>query len=61
MFLFDITQEGKEALDGLDFRWMQDQPGFFGSFGYKSWTGVGEAKPKGVIHELGHAYWGCSP
>ena len=61
MFLFDITQEGKEALDGLDFRWMQDQPGFFGSFGYKSWTGVGEAKPKGVIHELGHAYWGLFP
>ena len=59
--LFDITQEGKEALARLDFRWMKDQPGFFGSFGYKSWTGVGEAKPKGVIHELGHAYWGLFP
>ena len=59
--LFDITQEGEEALARLDFRWMKEQPGFFGSFGYKSWTGVGEAKPKGVIHELGHAYWGLFP
>ena len=59
--LYDITEEGARALGALDFRWMQDQPGFFGSFGYKSWTGVGEAKPKGVIHELGHAYWGLFP
>lgn len=59
--LYDITEEGARALGTLDFRWMQDQPGFFGSFGYKSWTGVGEAKPIGVIHELGHAYWGLFP
>ena len=56
--LYDITSEGKRELRGLDVRWMRDQPGFFGSFGYTSWTGVGEARPKGVMHELSHAYWG---
>ena len=45
----------------LDVRWMRDEPGFFGSFGYKGWTGVGEAQPTGVMHELGHAYWGLFP
>ena len=56
--LYNITSKGIEALQSLDVRWMQDQPGFFGSFGYKGWTGVGEARPTGVMHELGHAYWG---
>ena len=40
---------------------MRDQPGFFGSYGYRGWTGVGEAKPQGVMHELSHAYWGLFP
>ena len=59
--LYDITGEGREALQKLDVRWMRDQPGYFGSFGYKGWTGVGEARPIGVIHELSHAYWGLFP
>ena len=59
--LYDITPEGHEALQGLDVRWMRDQPGWFGSHGYRSWTGVGEARPIGVIHELSHAYWGLFP
>ena len=59
--LYDIAPEGGGALRSLDVRWMRDQPGFFGSHGYKSWTGVGEAKPIGVIHELSHSYWGLFP
>ncbi len=61
MSLYDITREGSEALHRLDVRWMRDEPGFFGSFGYKGWAGVGEARPTGVIHELGHSYWGLFP
>ena len=59
--LYDISEEGEQGLHRLDVRWMQDQPGFFGSFGFASWTGVGEARPRGVAHELGHAYWGMFP
>ena len=59
--LYGITREGSEALHRLDVRWMRDEPGFFGSFGYKGWAGVGEARPTGVIHELGHSYWGLFP
>ena len=59
--LYDLTTEGVGAIKSLDLRWMQDQPGFFGSFGFKSWTGVGEARPIGVMHEISHAYWGLFP
>ena len=59
--LYGITPDGAEAIQALDVRWMRDQPGFFGSYGYKSWTGVGEARPIGVMHELSHAYWGLFP
>ena len=59
--LYGITVEGNRAIRGLDFRWMRDEPGFFGSFGFRGWTGVGEAKPIGVIHELSHAYFGLFP
>ena len=59
--LYRITPQGEAALRQLDVRWMSDQPGYFGSFGFKSWTGVGEARPHGVMHELGHAYWGLFP
>ena len=40
---------------------MMGAPGFFGSYGFKTWAGVGEAKPQGVLHELGHSYWGAFP
>ena len=56
-----ITPQGLEVLLNLDVRQMVGQPGFFGSFGFYDWTGVGEAKPIQVIHELGHAYWGAFP
>lgn len=61
MSLYSITPEGREKLQDLDVRWMRDEPGFFGSYGYKSWTGVGEAKPQVVMHELSHSYWGLFP
>ena len=59
--LYNLTSEGRELLGRLDVRQMTAQPGFFGSYGYKSWTGVGEAKPAPVTHELSHAYWGAFP
>ena len=40
---------------------MRGEPGFFGSYGFGKWAGVGEAKPLGVIHELSHSYWGGFP
>ena len=42
-------------------RQMQGDPGFFGSYGFNGWAGVGEAKPIGVIHEISHSYWGGFP
>ena len=59
--LYDISADGRQVLAGLDVRQMRGQPGYFGSRGFRSWTGVGEAKPAQVIHELGHAYWGAFP
>lgn len=59
--LYDLSDEGRDLLGRLDVRQMRGQPGFFGSYGYKSWTGVGEAKPSTIMHELGHAYWGAFP
>ena len=40
---------------------MRGEPGFFGSYGFGSWAGAGEAKPIGVMHELMHSYWGGFP
>lgn len=40
---------------------MEGEPGFFGSYGFSEWAGVGEAEPIGVMHELGHSYWGGFP
>ena len=40
---------------------MKGEPGFFGSYGFEGWAGAGEAKPIGVMHELGHSYWGGFP
>ena len=59
--LYDFTEGGVALLRSLDLRQMRGEPGFFGSFGFKKWAGVGEAKPIGVIHELGHSYWGGFP
>lgn len=59
--LYGISREGRDLLQRLDVRQMRGQPGFFGSYGYKGWTGVGEAKPAPVMHELSHAYWGAFP
>ncbi|MDA1347327.1 MAG: hypothetical protein O3A47_00415 [Chloroflexi bacterium] len=59
--LYDISAEGRDLLVRLDVRQIRGEPGFFGSYGYDSWTGVGEAKPATIMHELGHAYWGAFP
>ena len=59
--LYNLTDEGRDTLMRLDLRQMRGQPGWFGSYGYKGWTGVGEAKPAPIIHELSHAYWGAFP
>ncbi|MCH7713064.1 MAG: hypothetical protein IIC99_05530, partial [Chloroflexi bacterium] len=59
--LYRLTDPGKALVRSLDLRQMRGEPGFFGSYGFKKWTGVGEAKPIGVIHELSHAYWGGFP
>jgi len=58
---YDLTDAGVALLRSLDLRQMRGEPGFFGSFGFQDWAGVGEAKPIGVIHELGHSYWGGFP
>ena len=59
--LYRPTQTGEALLRSLDLRQMRGEPGFFGSYGFDGWAGVGEAKPTGVMHELGHSYWGAFP
>ncbi len=59
--LYDLSDEGIALLQSLDLRQMRGEPGFFGSYGFKKWAGVGEAKPQGVMHEIGHSYWGAFP
>ena len=59
--LYGLTSAGAALLHSLDFRQMRGEPGFFGSYGFGGWAGVGEAKPIGVMHELAHSYWGGFP
>lgn len=57
--VYNFTPLGQRFLEEHDLRQMKGQPGWFGSFGYSEWTGVGEARLGSVLHELGHAYWGA--
>ncbi len=59
--LYRPTTTGAALLRSLDLRQMRSQPGFFGSYGFDGWAGIGEAKPVGVMHELMHSYWGGFP
>ena len=59
--LFNITPEGRDVIASLDVRQMEGQPAWYGSTGYRGFTGVGQARPDVVAHELGHAYWGAFP
>jgi hypothetical protein len=59
--LYQPTKAGEALLRSLDLRQMEGDPGFFGSYGFDEWAGVGEASPIGVMHELGHSYWGGFP
>ena len=61
MALYRPTSAGAALLRSLDMRQMKGEPGFFGSYGFDSWAGVGEAKQVGVMHELMHSYWGGFP
>lgn len=54
--LYELTDEGAALLRSLDLRQMRSEPGFFGSYGFHGWAGVGEAKPIPVMHELSHSY-----
>ena len=59
--LYQPAPAGEALLHSLDVRQMPGEPGFFGSYGFDGWAGVGEAKPIPIMHELGHSYWGAFP
>ena len=59
--IYNITPEGAALFHSLDVRQMRGEPGFFGSYGFHGWAGVGEARPIPVMHELSHSYWGGFP
>ena len=59
--LYALTEEGAALVHSLDVRQMRGEPGFFGSYGFHGWAGVGEARPVPVMHELSHSYWGAFP
>ena len=57
--LYGFTEAGRQWLEQYDLRQMVGQPGWFGSFGYQGWAGVGQAIPSSVLHELSHSYYGA--
>ena len=59
--IWGFTDAGKDWLSGYDLRQMVGEPGWFGSYGFESWAGVGQAIPRSVLHELLHSYWGAFP
>ena len=59
--LYRPTPAGIALLHSLDVRQMKGEPGFFGSYGFNGWAGIGEAKPVPATHELMHSYWGGFP
>ena len=59
--LYRPTPAGIALLRSLDVRQMRGEPGFFGSYGFNGWAGIGEAKPVPTMHELMHSYWGGFP
>ena len=59
--LYHLSGEGRRWLEGYDLRQMTGQPGWFGSFGNRSWAGVGQAMPHVVLHEVSHSYFGAFP
>lgn len=59
--IWNIAPAGQAWLDTYDLRQMQGKPAWFGSNGYDSWAGVGQAVPRIAIHELSHSYWGAFP
>ncbi len=59
--LYNLTEAGAALLYSVEVRQMLGEPGYFGSYGFHGWAGVGEAKPNPVMHELSHSYWGGFP
>ncbi len=59
--LFNITAEGRDVVGSLNVLQMEGRPAWYGSTGYRGFTGVGQARPDVVAHELGHSYWGAFP
>ena len=59
--LYRPTPAGVALLRSLDVRQMKGEPGFFGSYGFGGWAGIGEAKSVPAMHELMHSYWGGFP
>lgn len=59
--LYNLTDAGAALLYSLEVRQMAGEPGYFGSYGFHGWAGIGEAKPNPVMHELSHSYWGGFP
>ncbi len=59
--IWGFSSEGRAWQDAYDFRQMPVQPAWFGSLGYRSWAGAGQAAPGSIAHELGHSYWGAFP
>ena len=59
--IYDLSPAGRAMLYSLDVRQKKGEPGYFGSYGFEGWAGVGEAKLIPIMHELMHSYWGGFP
>lgn len=59
--LYNFTDEGARAIEGLQVRHMLGRPGWFGSTGYKNYVGIGAARPSAISHEFSHSFWGSLP
>ena len=54
--LYQPTEAGEALLRSLDLRQMEGEPGFFGSYGFGKWAGVGEARPIGAMRRADGAH-----
>lgn len=59
--IWGLSPSAVAWLGSYDLRHMQGRPAWFGSNGYDSWAGVGQAVPRIVMHEVSHSYWGAFP
>ena len=59
--LYNFSGEAKAAIRDMQVLHVVGRPGWFGSTGYKGFVGIGSARPRSIVHEISHSFWGIFP